>query len=364
MVDCKLENITKIFGKDVIAVDDVTLHIEDQELLTLVGPSGCGKTTTLRIIAGLETPTSGNIYFGDQLVNDVEPKSRNVAMVFQSYALYPHMSVRDNIGFPLRFRKMPKTEVKKKVIETAELLMIGDLLDRKPRQLSGGQKQRVALGRAIVRQPNLFLLDEPLSNIDAKLRVTMRAEIQRLQRKLKTTTIYVTHDQLEAMTMSNRIAVMDLGKIQQLGPPDEVYNHPANKFTASFIGTPSINFIESTLTERDGVLVMESDCFAMNLPEDLREIVKTEATSEQVIVGIRPEDLSITKKHPKDSIPAKVYVIEPVGSEQFIHVTVDDKILIVRASADLKVEIDEEIRLICNKEKMRIFDSKTGKALI
>ncbi|WP_297487983.1 ABC transporter ATP-binding protein, partial [Thermococcus sp.] len=292
MAEVQLINVWKVFG-GFTAVKDMNLHVKDREFMILLGPSGCGKTTTLRMIAGLEEPTKGRIYIGDRLVADPEkdvfvpPRDRDVAMVFQSYALYPHMSVYDNIAFPLKLRKVPKSEVDKRVREVAEMLGLSELLNRKPRELSGGQRQRVALGRAIVRKPRVFLMDEPLSNLDAKLRVRMRAELKRLQRQLGVTTVYVTHDQVEAMTMGDRIAVINAGQLQQVGSPEEVYHKPANTFVAGFIGSPPMNFLEGTLTE-DGFVDFGE--FRLKLLPDQFEVLREENLIDKTITfGIRPE---------------------------------------------------------------------------
>ncbi|RLE71312.1 MAG: glycerol-3-phosphate ABC transporter ATP-binding protein, partial [Thermoprotei archaeon] len=266
MVEVKLVDLCKYFGP-VKAVDHLNLHIKDREFVALLGPSGCGKTTTLLMIAGIYKPTSGYIYFGDEIVNDVPPKDRNVGMVFQSYALYPHMTVFDNIAFPLKLKKVPKQEIEKKVKEVAEFLRIAELLDRKPSQLSGGQQQRVALARALAKEPQIFLMDEPLSNLDAKLRIMMRAELKRMQKELGITTIYVTHDQVEAMTMADRIAVLNLGRLQQYGTPDELYNKPSNVFVAGFIGSPPMNFIDGSLVETDDKLAIDIGPLKLPLPE-------------------------------------------------------------------------------------------------
>ncbi|RLE81795.1 MAG: sugar ABC transporter ATP-binding protein [Thermoprotei archaeon] len=358
MVRVKLENITKKFGK-VVAVDNVNLEIEDGEFMVFLGPSGCGKTTTLLMVAGIYKPTSGYIYFDDEIVNDLPPKDRNVGMVFQSYALYPHMSVFDNIAFPLKLKKVPKKEIEKEVREVAGLLRIEELLDRRPAQLSGGQKQRVALARALVKKPRIFLMDEPLSNLDAKLRVVMRAELKRLQKELGITTIYVTHDQLEAMTMADRIAVMNEGKIQQVGTPEELYYKPRNFFVAGFIGSPPMNFIEGVLTEKDGKLVFESEHMVTELPESFAEVLKAKAPSE-VILGVRPEDIIIGAV---EGIPALIYVIEPLGRDLIINLKIGDLVL-KAVTPEIKVRMNEQVKIAFKKDKIHLFDKKTGKALI
>src|SRR5512135_2718695 len=289
MASVTYEHVYKRFG-DVTAVNDLDIKIADKEFLVFVGPSGCGKTTSLRLLAGLEEISDGRILIGDRLVNDVPPKDRDIAMVFQSYALYPHMSVYDNMAFGLKLRKMPKAEIDKRVKEAADILGIGQYLDRKPKQLSGGQRQRVAVGRAIVRNPAVFLFDEPLSNLDAKLRVQTRAEISKLHQSLGTTFIYVTHDQTEAMTMASRIAVMKDGLLQQIGTPLELYDHPGNMFVAGFIGSPSMNFFDSTLVEQDGKLFVDGGTFKLQVP-DTKRSTYLPAKGKKVIFGIRPEDV-------------------------------------------------------------------------
>jgi multiple sugar transport system ATP-binding protein len=360
----RLKNLTKRFG-DVVAVNDVSLEVEDKEFLVLLGPSGCGKTTTLRCIAGLETPDEGEIYIGDTLVNDLPPKDRDVAMVFQSYALYPHMKVFDNIAFPLKMRKVPKSEIEERVRRTAELLRITHLLDRKPKQLSGGEAQRAALGRAIVRDPRVFLMDEPLSNLDAKLRIYMRAELKRLQKDLGVTTVYVTHDQVEAMTMADEVAIMNLGVLQQLGDAHEIFNHPANLFVAGFIGSPPMNFMECTLTEKNGSCFLDAGIFTLPISDDISRIIKENATSSGLILGVRPEGISLGKRRtPEKFVEAEVYVTEPLGSELIVDLKVGDNLVKVKAAADFAVSIGEKVWIGFNKEKMHLFDKKTERAII
>jgi len=362
MADVKLENLTKVFGKNVVAVDNVNLHIKDKEFLVLLGPSGCGKTTILRCIAGLETPTSGNIYIGDRLVNDVSEKDRDVSMVFQTFALWPHMKARDNIAFPLKMHKVPKAEIKKQVQKTAELLKIPHLLDRVPGQLSGGEAQRVALGRAIIRNPKVFLLDEPLANLDAKLRIHMRVELRKLQEKLGVTTIYVTHDQAEAMTMSDRIAVMHEGKIRQLGTSSELYDHPADLFVAGFIGSPPMNFMDCTFEEEKGSMV--SEAFALEIPKQLRNGIKKYATSSELILGVRPEDISIYGKEMPNSIGSEVYVIEPLGHETIVDLELGDKIIKAVTPPTHKVNLGEKVWMKFDMNRIHIIDKKTEKAIV
>jgi multiple sugar transport system ATP-binding protein len=358
-----VENLLKRFGS-VIAVNNLSLEVKDKEFIVFLGPSGCGKTTTLRCIAGLETPDSGNIYIGDALVNDLPPKDRDIAMVFQSYALYPHMSVFDNIAFPLKMRKMPKDEIKKRVKEVASLLKIEELLDRKPRQLSGGQAQRVALGRAIVRQPKVFLFDEPLSNLDAKLRVYMRAELKRLQKELATTTIYVTHDQVEAMTMADRIALMNNGILQQLASPSDIYHKPENIFVAGFIGSPPMNFINCSLKEFDGEYALDAGEFTIKLPKDIGLIVKEKAESSELVLGIRPEDITVYESAVPEAIETEVYVIEPLGSENVIDLKIGENLIKAISPPTLWLKIGDKAYINFNKEKMHIFNKKTEKAII
>lgn len=358
-----VENLTKRFG-ETVAVDNVTLEVKDKEFVVLLGPSGCGKTTTLRCIAGLETPDSGNIYIGDELVNDLPPKDRDIAMVFQSYALYPHMTAFDNIAFPLKMRKVPKSEIKRRVVETARLLRIEHLLDRKPRQLSGGEAQRVALGRAIVREPKVFLFDEPLSNLDAKLRVYMRAELKRLQKELATTTVYVTHDQVEAMTMADRVALMSAGKLMQVASPDDVYNKPANLFVAGFIGSPPMNFVDCTLAERDGEYELDAKEFKVKLPADLGQLVKSQATGPELVLGVRPEDITVHEAGAPEAVESEVYVVEPLGSEVVLDLKVGEYLIKAVTPPTVRFKIGDKAYMVFNKDRMHIFDKKTEKAII
>jgi multiple sugar transport system ATP-binding protein len=358
-----LENVTKVFGK-VTAVDNVNLKGNPGEFLALLGPSGCGKTTTLRLIAGLEDPTKGNIYIGDTLVNELPPKDRNVAMVFQSYALYPHMTVFDNIAFPLKIRKVPKDEILKKVEEVAALLGITELLDRKPKEISGGQRQRVALGRAIVRSPTVFLMDEPLSNLDAKLRVQMRVELKKLQKQLGVTTIYVTHDQIEAMTMSDRVALMDKGKIKQIDTPEMLYHKPNNIWVAGFIGSPPMNFIVCFLEAKENEISLIHESFKLPLPDALSKAIKEEAKNQEVVLGFRPEDSLITLKRGNDAIKAKVYALEPMGDALIVDLLIGESLVKVKAKADLKLEIESEVYLKILLDKIHIFDKKSQQAIL
>jgi multiple sugar transport system ATP-binding protein len=355
-----LKNVTKHFG-DVVAINKLNLEAKDKEFLVLLGPSGCGKTTALRCIAGLETPEEGDIYIGERLVNDLDPKDRDVAMVFQSYALYPHMTVFNNMAFPLENMKAPKDEIRRKVQQVAKLLKIEALLDRKPRQLSGGQQQRVALGRAVVRDPHVFLMDEPLSNLDAKLRVYMRAELKKLQKELGVTTIYVTHDQVEAMTMGDKIAILKDGVLQQFDPPSRVYSHPSNVFVAGFVGSPPTNFFDCILT-KDSVL--DAKEFQYLLPKDVAEAAKA-ATTEEVILGIRPQHIQVYKdtKVKDGCCWADIYTTEPLGDVMILDLKVGEYLVKVVVSPTFKVENVNKLWLKFPVDKIYLFDKKTGKAL-
>jgi multiple sugar transport system ATP-binding protein len=350
-----LENVTKIYDRDIYGAKDISFGVESQEFTVLVGPSGCGKTTTLRLIAGLEELTSGSIYIEGQLVNDMSPKDRDVAMVFQNYALYPHMSVYDNMAFGLRMRKYPKQEIKRRVAQTAETLGIAELLDRKPRQLSGGQRQRVALGRSIVRQPKLFLFDEPLSNLDAKLRVQMRAELARLHKKIHATIIYVTHDQVEAMTLGQKIVVMKDGEIQQVADPITLYKKPKNKFVAGFIGSPPMNLV-SGIIKKDA----KQTCFKS---KDMRLVLNKKFDkylNRPVIIGIRPTDFSTVRG---SAVKIIVDVIEPMGNELYVYGRCGDTMLSARVSEDASPRVNQPFLLKINPERLYIFDEKTEKAI-
>ncbi len=316
MGSVRLDRITKVFPPKTVAVNDVSLEVSDGEFFTLLGPSGCGKTTTLRIIAGLEKPTRGRVYIDGVDVTDLPPRKRDVAMVFQTYALYPHMKVYDNIAFPLKLRKLPKDEIDRRVKEVAELLRIKELLDRYPKQLSGGQQQRVALARALVRKPKVWLMDEPLSNLDALLRVRMRAELKRLQKELGITTIYVTHDQVEAMSMADKIAVMNAGRVLQVGTPAEIYGRPKTLFVAGFIGTPPMNFLRVEFREEGGRYLLKGREFSLELPSELGELVGGKVPSGgELVMGVRPEHIEIAEGSEREgTILAEVYVVEPLGS--------------------------------------------------
>jgi multiple sugar transport system ATP-binding protein len=369
MANVRLKAITKKFDQTV-AVKDVNLEIFDREFVVLVGPSGCGKTTILRMIAGLETISEGEIYINDRLVNQLSPKDRNIAMVFQSYALYPHMKVFDNMAFGLKMRKVPKEEIKQKVQRTAVILGIEDLLERKPRQLSGGQRQRVALGRAIVRDPEVFLFDEPLSNLDAKFRAQMRTELKKIHDSLKTTIVYVTHDQVEAMTMGDRIVVMKEGVIQQVGSPLTLYNTPVNLFVAGFIGSPAMNFIPCRLLEENSRFCIDIGIFQIPLPNSMAPDL-TSVKGKDLIFGIRPEDI-YSKDAEYDSslakavVHAKVNVVEPLGREISLNVSIGKNSITALLSADTDVRPHQSIDLILNLEKAHLFRNveEGGEAII
>ncbi len=368
MAGIKFDHVWKRFA-EVTVLKDLNIEIHDGEFLVLVGPSGCGKSTALRCLAGLEEITDGNIWIGDRIVNDVPPKDRDIAMVFQSYALYPHMSVYDNMAFGLKLRKVPKSEIDKRVKEAAEMLSIGHLLDRKPKALSGGQRQRVALGRAIVRDPAVFLMDEPLSNLDAKLRVQTRAEISKLHQRLKTTFIYVTHDQTEAMTMGSRIAVMRDGIVQQLDSPQNLYDHPANMFVAGFIGSPAMNFFEAKLDRVNGGLaVVIGDNFAIPVPQSKLDQIGSHA-GKSVYFGIRPEDVHDAHFVPRgvdDStkIPTQVNLTEAMGAEVYAYIENSGKEFIGRLDPRTSARTGHTLDIVLDMEKMHIFDRETEKALV
>lgn len=363
MAGVVLEKINKVYPNGYQAVKDVDLHIEDKEFIILVGPSGCGKSTTLRMIAGLEEVSDGQIYIGDVLVNNVAPKDRDIAMVFQNYALYPHMSVYDNMAFGLKLRKKSKADIDKTVKEAAKILGIESLLDRKPKQLSGGQRQRVALGRAIVRSPKVFLMDEPLSNLDAKLRVQMRTELIKLHQKLNTTIVYVTHDQTEAMTMGTRIVVMKDGLIQQTADPKTIYQRPANLFVAGFIGSPQMNLLECSIKE-DGKVYAQYMDNHIELDDGISAILKERGyVGKDVILGIRPENISAVKEG--DGIPAQVEVIESLGSDINLYLkSSDDKTIIVREAPDMSVGVGQKLNLKFEKEKICLFDKDTEEIIL
>lgn len=361
-----LKDIGKIYPGGVEAVSDFNLEIQDKEFIVFVGPSGCGKSTVLRMIAGLEEITSGELYIDGEMVNYVEPKDRDIAMVFQNYALYPHMTIYKNLAFALSLRKMPKNEIDKKVRETAKILEIEKLLSRKPKALSGGQRQRVALGRAMVRDPKAFLLDEPLSNLDAKLRASTRTEITKLHKDLETTFIYVTHDQTEAMTMADRIVVMKDGRIHQVGSPQELYNNPINIFVAGFIGTPQMNFIEARLLRDESNYFLRIDDINFPLPEDRysREILK-EYLDKEIVVGVRSEDV-VEIDDNRQGLDAKIEVAEHMGSEIFVYIDYKSNKIIAKFGSDLNNSINDRngIKVAFKMNKIHLFDKETEKNLL
>ena len=372
MAGVRFKKLTKRFG-NVLAVDSFSLEIPDKEFLVLVGPSGSGKSTVLRLLAGLEEITSGEIYIGEKLVNKVEAKDRDIAMVFQSYALYPHMTVYQNMAFGLSLRKVPKDKIDQQVKKAAEILDITELLKRKPRQLSGGQRQRVALGRAIVRQPAVFLLDEPLSNLDAKLRVQTRAELSKLHQRLGTTFIYVTHDQVEAMTMATRIAVMNEGRIQQVGAPQELYNRPDNIFVAGFIGSPAMNFFEATVADGKKGLLFDTDSIRIPVPQEEKKTLQA-YKGKKVVFGIRPEHI-----HDREFLPlgcevdnecltafpvtAAVEVTEMMGNEFFLHLLSGKTPFLARVDPRTRARPGQELEVVFNMAGSHVFDPETGKVI-
>jgi multiple sugar transport system ATP-binding protein len=367
MAEVILRNVHKVFDKDVVAVEDANIEIKDKEFVVLVGPSGCGKSTTLRMIAGLEEIGSGEIYIDGVLVNDIPPKDRDIAMVFQNYALYPHMTVYQNMAFGLKLRKYSKDEIDQRVREAAEILGIESLLARKPKALSGGERQRVAVGRAIVRKPKVFLFDEPLSNLDAKLRMQMRTEISKLHRRLGATMVFVTHDQVEAMTMGDRIVVMKDGKIQQIETPLNLYNRPVNQFVAGFIGSPSMNFMRGVLQDGDQGLVFDEGKVRIAVPpapaEQLRGYV-----GQDVILGIRPEDMqdaaSVAASSETATITARVEVVEPMGNEVLLYLTTGASSFVARVDPEYMPEVDQEVVLATEMDKAHFFDCDTAEALL
>ena len=368
MASVKLKNVYKRFEGGVTAVSDFNLDIEDKEFIVLVGPSGCGKTTTLRMVAGLEEITEGEVYIADKLVNDVQPKDRDIAMVFQNYALYPHMTVFDNMAFGLKLRKTPKDEIKKRVHEAAKILEIEHLLDRKPKALSGGQRQRVALGRAIVRDPKVFLMDEPLSNLDAKLRVQMRLEITKLHQRLNTTFIYVTHDQTEAMTMGTRIVVMKDGIIQQVDSPTALYDRPVNMFVAGFIGSPQMNFINVLIEKRGEEIHLKFGSHDIKLPEGkAKKLEGTDYIGKEVVMGIRPENMHdeavFIESMPDSVVNAKVEVVEMLGSETLLHMFIDDVPCTARVNPRTKTRGGDIVKIAIDTNRIHLFDKETEKTI-
>ena len=366
MAHVVLKDLVKKFSEEVVAVNSVNLDIQDKEFIVLVGPSGCGKTTTLRMVAGLEDISSGEIRIGERLVNDVPPKDRNIAMVFQNYALYPHMTVFKNMAFSLKLRRTPKAEIEQRVKAAADILGIGELLERKPKQLSGGQRQRVAVGRAIVRDPEVFLFDEPLSNLDAKLRVNMRAELIKLHERLDATMIYVTHDQVEAMTMGDRIVVMRNGFIQQVGSPMEVYNQPQNQFVAGFIGSPPMNFLEGVLVQDNGAIQVDVKGSRLTVPADRAKEVEG-YVNQPVIFGIRPEDVvpagSVDGLF-SEPLSATVEVLEPLGAEIILEMSCKGENFTARMEPTLQARMHDEIEVSFNMERAHLFDAKTEQTIL
>ncbi len=363
MAQVVIKSLTKFFG-DVQAVRDVDLHVRDGEFLVLVGPSGCGKSTTLRMIAGLEEISAGEIWIGERLVNELPPKDRDIAMVFQNYALYPHMTVFENMAFGLRRRRFARREIEARVQEAAEILSIAELLYRKPRQLSGGQRQRVALGRAIVRQPQVFLFDEPLSNLDAKLRVQMRVELKRLHGRIGATAIYVTHDQVEAMTLGDRVVVMRDGAVQQVGGPVELYNRPANRFVAGFIGSPAMNFIEVTIRAVEDEIWAESEVLRIRLAKEQAHRL-ADYGQRRVVLGVRPENLRLAKQEETadDVFESSVEVVEQLGSDLLLNLDVGGTPMIARVDPQTEVAARDSVRIKARQDRLHFFHPESGLAL-
>ncbi len=368
MAGLSLRQIGKIYQGGVIGAKDINLEIEDKEFIILVGPSGCGKSTTLRMIAGLEEISEGELYIDGKLVNDVPPKDRDIAMVFQSYALYPHMTVFDNMAFGLKLRKLPKDVINEKVHEAAKILDIEHLLDRKPKALSGGQRQRVALGRAIVREPKVFLMDEPLSNLDAKLRVQMRSEIGKLHKKLGTTVVYVTHDQTEAMTMGTRIAVMKDGYLQQCASPTELYDNPVNIFVAGFIGSPQMNFINATLVKEGEDVLLNGNGFSVKLPEGKIKPELDAYYGKEVVVGVRPEAIYDDEAHlsamPDAVVDVTVDITEMMGAETYLYLLLGETPIIAKVNRRTTAKADDKIKVVLDTNKIHLFDKETELAII
>ena len=366
MAEVVLEHVTKVYPGDVLAVKDASLYIEDRELMVLVGPSGCGKSTTLRMVAGLEEITEGTIRIGERVVNDVPPKDRDIAMVFQNYALYPHMTVYNNMAFGLKLRKFKRAEIQERVQEAARILGIEALLERKPKALSGGQRQRVAVGRAIVRKPAVFLFDEPLSNLDAKLRVEMRAELNKLHHRLETTMIYVTHDQIEAMTLGDRIAVMNDGELVQVAPPLEIYDRPATRFVAGFIGTPPMNFLTGNLVAENGALLCDVGAGRLTMPETFHVSLER-YVGRAVTWGMRPEH--IEPVHPGEPVPAgrtleaTVNVVEPLGDDMLLYLTAGTHDLVAKVDSHEQAEVGQAMRIRVAVERSHVFDAESGENL-
>jgi len=363
MAKVELKSISKVYDGGVRAVDNANITVEDKEFVVFVGPSGCGKSTTLRMVAGLEDITEGDLLIDGEKMNDIPPKDRNIAMVFQNYALYPHMSVYENMAFGLRIKKVPKAEIDKRVNEAARILDIEKFLDRKPKALSGGQRQRVAVGRAIVRNPKVFLFDEPLSNLDAKLRVQMRAELSDLHLRLNATMIYVTHDQVEAMTMANKIVVMKDGKVQQIGAPLYLYNYPINKFVAGFIGSPPMNFLTVRIREEGAAIMLEEGSFKIKADPSHYEYLRP-YVGREVYFGIRPEDMTYTDKDGSNSITVKVTVVEPLGADIHLWLTTETQPLVARTEPYHTFKVGDTAVFIPRMDKARYFDKETELAMI
>ena len=372
MAEVVLKDIYKEYVEGIPVVQEFNLEVQDKEFVVLLGPSGCGKTTTLKMIAGLEDITRGEIYIDGKLVNDAAPKDRDIAMVFQSYALYPHLNVFENMAFSLRARKFPQDEIKERVERTAELLKIQDFLDRRPRILSGGQRQRVALGRAIVRKPKVFLMDEPLSNLDAKLRVHMRFELNKIHQELEATTIYVTHDQIEALTLGDRLVLMKDGIVQQIDDPRTMYNRPVNVFVAGFIGSPSMNFLDGKLVAENEFLWLDLDAFRLQVPPEAKKL--DDYIGKNVIVGFRPEDISDKDRAGfacmGNVMAARIDVIEPIGSEELLYVSAGKHTFVAEiqeisgGASEKRALVEKEIELAFNMDKLHLFDPETENAIL
>jgi len=368
MTNLRIKNLTKKYG-NVKALDDFSLEIKSGEFMVLLGPSGCGKTTAIRCIAGLINPSGGQIYIGEELVNNIPPKNRDIAMVFQNYALYPHMSVYDNIAFPLKMRKKSKLYTEEKINEVANLLGMMDLLNRKPKELSGGQMQRVALGRALVREPKVFLMDEPLSNLDAKLRMYMRTEIKKLQKKVGITTLYITHDQIEAMSMADKIAVMNGGLLQQVGKPQEIYNRPSNTFVADFIGSPSMNFLECNLIKHTTAIHLESEGISFKLPNTEIRSSPQKPLPKKITIGIRPKDINILEDEDEDltdiKMKGEITFTEMLGDDSIIEVKMGSSLIkVANTNPTLDLSIGRVIMLGTSYSKIHFFDTDNGKRIL
>ncbi len=352
------ENVFKRFGA-VTAVNDLSLEVPDGEMLVLLGPSGCGKTTSLRMLAGLESISAGTIRIGETVVNQLPPRARDIAMVFQSYALYSHLTVYENLAYPLRVRKLPKAEIDQRVRDVAQVVQIGELLERKPRALSGGQRQRVALGRAIIRRPAVFLMDEPLSNLDAKLRLHTRGELKRFQRELATTTIYVTHDQAEAMTLADRVAIMDRGVLQQVGPPKEVYARPASVFVAGFLGSPPMNLLRAGITSADGAPAMQIGETRIPAGGSLGRRLASFAGGPEVILGVRPEDVVISAREEPGALPGEVFVVEDLGNERLVTLDLGGQFVVARTAAEHPADMGDRLWFSFDRDRAHLFDPAT-----